>query len=99
MGSPRAMSTRAGGLLRGLSGLLAGGLVALLLALGIAWYIADRAGTSGPGGQTLVWHAVAAVAAVLAQRDADRHRGMRGALAACTVIVITAVLLTVEWLA
>ena len=99
MGSPRAVSTRAGRLLRGFSGLLAGGLVVLLVALGVAWYVADQAGSLGPGAQTLVWHAVAAVAAVVAQRHADRHRDVGGVLAACAVIVITAVLLTVEWLA
>jgi hypothetical protein len=99
MGSPRAVSTRAGRLLRGLSGLLAGGLVVLAVALGVAWYVADQSGSSGPGVQTLVWHAVSAVAAVLAQRYADRHRDMGGVLAACAVIVIAAALLTVEWLA
>jgi glucose-6-phosphate-specific signal transduction histidine kinase len=93
------VSTRAGRLLRGLSGLLAGGLVILLVTLGVAWYVADQAGSSGPGAQTLVWHAVAAVAAVIAQRYADRHRDTRGVLAAGAVIVIAAVLLTVEWLA
>ncbi|WP_433292654.1 hypothetical protein ACQPZQ_05480 [Pseudonocardia sp. CA-142604] len=92
------MNTRAGQLLRGLSGLLAGGLVVLAVALGVAWYVADQAGSSGPGAQTLVWHSVAAVAAVLAQRYADRHRDVGGALAACAVIVIAAVLLSVEWL-
>jgi hypothetical protein len=100
MGSARAVKARrrgAGGVLRGLSGLLAGGLVALLVALGIAWYVADRTGTSGPGVHTLVWHAVAAVAAVVAQRYADRHRGAGGAVAAAAVIVIAAVLLTTQW--
>jgi hypothetical protein len=90
---------RTGGWLRGLSGLLAGGLVALLVVLCIAWYIADRSGTSGPGAGTLAWHAVAAVAAVLAQRHADRHGGAAGVMAACAVIAITVALLTAEWLA
>jgi hypothetical protein len=90
---------RTGGWLRGLSGLLAGGLVVLLVVLCIAWYIADRSGTSGPGASTLAWHAVAAVAAVLAQRHADRHRGAAGAVTACIVIAITVALLTAEWLA
>jgi hypothetical protein len=90
---------RTGGWLRGLSGLLAGGLVALLVVLCLAWYVADRSGTSGPGAGTLAWHAVAAVAAVLAQRHADRHGGAAGAVAACVVIAIAVVLLTTEWLA
>lgn len=102
MGSARAVRARsrgAGGSLRAFSGLLAGGLVALLVALGIAWYVADRTGTSGPGVDTLVWHVLAAVAAVLTQRYADRHPGAGGAAAAVAVIVIAAVLLTTEWFA
>ena len=39
------------------------------------------------------------VAAVVAQRYADRNRGAGGAVAAVAVIVIAAVLLTTEWFA
>jgi hypothetical protein len=63
--------SRAGALLRGFSGVLAGG---------------------------LVWHSGAAVAAVLVQRQADRRPGVPGVSAALAVLLITTVLLTVQWL-
>jgi predicted permease len=89
---------KAGARLRGFTGVLAGGLVVLVLALLAAWAVAERVGTPGPGLNTLVWHGAAAVAAVLAQRRADRRRGAPGVWAAVAVLVITAVLLTVQWL-
>jgi hypothetical protein len=90
---------RAGARLRGLSGVLAGGLVVLVLALVGAWGVAERNGTPGPGVNTLAWHAGAAVVAVLAQRQADRRPDAQGVCAAVAVLVVTAVLLTVQWLA
>lgn len=94
-----AVAVRAGRALRGVSGVLAGGLVALLVALGVACYLASRTGTAGPTPALLGWHAAAAVAAVLAQRYADRHPGPAGALAAAGVAAITAAVLTFLWLA
>ncbi len=85
--------------LRSLTGLLAGGLVALAVALVGAWVIADQLASPGPGTGTLIWHGAAAVAAVLTQRRADRQPGVGGTLAACGVLVITAVVLAVQWLA
>jgi steroid 5-alpha reductase family enzyme len=90
---------RTGSWLRGLTGLLAGGLVALAVALTVGWVIADRTGSPGPGPATLVWHGAAAVAAVVAQLYADRHDGRSGLLAAVAVALITAVVLAVQWLA
>ncbi|MCO1657514.1 hypothetical protein [Pseudonocardia humida] len=84
----------AGRLLRGLTGVLAGGLVALLIALVIAWYVS---GTPGPGTGTLVWHALAAVVAVGAQVYADRHAGGRGAAAAVVVLATATALLVFQW--
>jgi hypothetical protein len=84
---------------RTLTGLLAGGLVALALALVVAWFVADRIGSPGPGPGTLTWHAVAAVAAVLAQVQADRRGGRPGVLAMSAVVLITVVVLAVQWLA
>lgn len=89
---------KAGARLRGFTGLLAGGLVMLVVALLAAWAVAERFGTPGPGTGTLVWHACAAVAAVIAQRQADRRPGMPGVLAAVAVLVVTVVLLAVQWL-
>ncbi|MHA6629259.1 hypothetical protein ACU61A_27815 [Pseudonocardia sichuanensis] len=86
-------------LLRGLAGLLAGGLVALVLALVGAWFLAERLGVPGPTGATIAGHAVAAVLAVLAQRQADRRRDGVAAVAALAVVLVTAVVLAVQWLA
>jgi hypothetical protein len=85
--------------LRTLSGLLAGGLVTLAVALGLAWVIADRTGSPGPGPDTLIWHGSAAVTAVLVQRHADRRPGVVGVVAAGVVVAITVVVLAVQWLA
>jgi hypothetical protein len=90
--------SRAGARLRGFSGVLAGGLVVLVLALVGVWVVAVQTGTPGPGLNTLVWHAGAAVAAVLVQRQADGRPGAPGVWAALAVMLITAVLLTVQWL-
>lgn len=94
------MSTgRGGSWLRGLTGLLAGGLIVLTLALAVGYFLAERAGTVGPGPGTLVWHGLAAVAALVAQLYADRHADLRGTLAAFGVAVITAAVLAGQWLA
>ncbi|WP_300010046.1 hypothetical protein [Pseudonocardia sp.] len=83
------------GLLRGLSGVLAGGLVVLALALGLAWVVATRVGSPGPAPWLLAWHALAAVAAVVLQVRADRA----GPAAAVGVLAISAAVLGVLWLA
>jgi hypothetical protein len=84
---------------RTISGLLAGGLVALALALVVAWFVADEVGSPGPGPGMMIWHGVAAVLAVLAQVQADRRRGLPGLLAMAAVLVLTTVVLAVQWLA
>lgn len=86
------------GWLRGFSGLLAGGLAALAVALFAAWFVADRTGSAGPGAPTLVWHTVAAVVAVAAQVYADRRAGARGVVAALAVVAVTAGVLAAQWL-
>jgi hypothetical protein len=88
----------AGRVLRGVTGVLAGGLVALLVALGIAGVVSDNMDMPGPGTGTLVWHGVAAVIAVVAQVYADRRPGPRGVLAAVVVLVTAAALLFFQWL-
>ncbi len=84
--------------LRGFTGVLAGGLVVIAVALGVAWVAATNTGSAGPAPGLLAWHAVAAVAAVVAQVRADR--GGRGtAVAVCAVLVISAAVLGVLWFA
>jgi hypothetical protein len=95
-GLPR--TRRRAGLLRGVSGVLTGGMIALVAGLVVAWVVALQQGSPGPGAVTLLVHAVAAVAAVAAQVYADRTPGPRGTLGAVGVIVTIAVVLTVEWL-
>jgi len=84
---------------RTVTGLFAGGLVALALALVVAWFVAGKIGSPGPGPGTMTWHGAAAVLAVLAQVQADRRRGPAGVLAMAAVVVITTVVLAVQWLA
>jgi hypothetical protein len=85
--------------LRALSGVLAGGLVALALALAVAALLAGRAGTPGPGASTLVWHAAAAIAAVAAQSFADRRGDRAGTVGALVVLAVTAAAVGALWLA
>jgi hypothetical protein len=100
VGRARAMTeARAVRLLRGLSGLLAGGLVALVLALVGAWFLAEQLGVPGPAGGTIAGHGVAAVVAVLAQHQADRRRHGAAVVAALAVVVVSAVVLGAQWLA
>ncbi|MDN5931252.1 MAG: hypothetical protein L0I24_09350 [Pseudonocardia sp.] len=85
--------------LRRVSGVLAGGLVVLAVALGAAWLVATRTGSPGPLPAFLAWHGIAAVAALVAQVRADRAPDGRGAGPALAVIVISVVVLGALWLA
>ncbi len=82
---------------RGFTGLLAGGLVALVLALGVAWIIADAQGAPGPGPVRMIGHLVAAVVAVAAQAYVDRHPDGRGLVAAVVVVAVTVAVLVIAW--
>lgn len=86
------------GWVRGLSGLLAGGLAVAAVALFIVWFVAAGAGVTGPGASTLVWHAAGAVVAVAGQVYADRRAGPAGTLVALGVIALSAGVLAVQWL-
>jgi hypothetical protein len=86
------------GWLRGMSGMLAGGLAVVAVALFVIWFVAAGAGVTGPGASTLVWHAAGAVLAVAGQAYADRNPGTRGTLAALGVIAVSAGVLAVQWL-
>ena len=87
-------------LLRGLSGLLVGGLVALALALVLVagWFYADHTGLPGPGPGMLIGHVVAAVAAVAAQVWVDRRTDPVGRLAAAALAALVAGGLALVWL-
>jgi hypothetical protein len=89
---------RSRSVLRGLSGVLVGGLVALALVLLAGWFYADRTGLPGPGLGVIVGHGIAAVAAVIAQVWVDRRRDRTGTLAAAALAVLVVGGLTLTWL-
>lgn len=84
-----------------LSGVLAGGLVVLAVALGVAWVVATRTGSPGPAGSFLAWHALAAVVAVVAQVRADRGASTAGGpiVASLVVVAVAVLVLAALWLA
>ncbi|MDN5914578.1 MAG: hypothetical protein L0I76_05640 [Pseudonocardia sp.] len=84
-------------ILRGLGGVLAGGLVVLFLGLLVVWLFADNWGVPGPGGGTVFGHLVGAVVAVAGQRIADRRPDRTGTGAAVVVIGTTALVLSLAW--
>ncbi len=102
MGRSRALTrgpeSRAIRLLRGFSGVLTGGLVALALVLLVAGIVAQQREVPGPGVLAIAGHIVAAVAAVLVQRRADRTRGLVAAGAALAVVALSVVVLAAQWL-
>ena len=102
MGRPRAMRrgpvSRAVRLLCGFSGLLAGGLVALALALVVIGFVAGQRAVPGPSVLSIAGHCMTALAAVLLQRRADRMRGAPAAGAALAVVALTVGVLAAQWL-
>jgi hypothetical protein len=94
----RPRRRRPAGLVRGLSGVLVGGLVALALVLLAGWVYADRTGLPGPGTAMLIGHGMAAVAAVVAQVWVDRRPDRTGTLVAAALAVLVVGGLTLVWL-
>jgi hypothetical protein len=82
---------------RGLSGLLAGGLVMLAIVVCVAQWLAGTSGRPGPGMSAVVGHVIGALVAVVLQRVADRSRGLLAALACGSVLVIAVVVLWFGW--
>jgi hypothetical protein len=82
---------------RGLSGVLAGGLVALAIAVCMAQWLAGTSGRPGPGMAAVVGHVVAALAAVVLQLAAERSRGCSAALAAWSILLLAAAVLWFGW--
>jgi hypothetical protein len=94
----RGPENRAIRLLRGFSGVVAGGLVALAVALVVGAVMAQQRAVPGPDALSIAGHAAAAVAAVLVQRRADRAGGAAAIGAALAVVALTVVVLGVQWL-
>lgn len=82
---------------RALSGVLAGGLVALAIAVCMAQWLAGTSGRPGPGMAAVAGHLIAALAAVVLQLAADRVQGRTAALAAWSVLLLTAAVLWFAW--
>lgn len=82
---------------RGLSGVLAGGLVALAIAVCTAQWLAGTSGRPGPGAAVVAGHVVAALAAVMLQLAAEWSQGQKAALASWSVLVLAAGVLWFGW--
>ena len=82
---------------RGLSGVLAGGLVVLAIAVCVAQWLSSASGRPGPGLAMLAGHGVAAAVAVALQLAADRCRGHTAALASYAIMALTACVLWFAW--
>lgn len=80
-----------------LSGVLAGGLVALAIAVCVAQWLASTSGRPGPGMAAIVGHVVAALVAVVLQLAAERVLDRTAALASSSVLVLTAGVLWFGW--
>ncbi len=82
---------------RGLSGVLAGGLVALAIVLSLVQWFAGNTGFPGPGAAAVAGHVVAALAAIVLQLAAERSRGRTAVLASWSVLVLAAAVLWFGW--
>lgn len=82
---------------RGLSGVLAGGLVALAIVMCLAQWLAGNSGSPGPGAVVVVGHLLAALAAVVLQVAAERSGGRTAVLASWSVLVLAAAVLWFGW--
>ena len=83
--------------LRGLAGVLAGGIVVLALGMVVVWLGADRYGLPGPGAGVVLGHLAGAAGAVVGQRTADRRPDRPGTVAALAVVLVTALVLGFAW--
>jgi hypothetical protein len=83
--------------LRGLSGIVTGGLVVLALGVAVTQYLGHSRGFPGPGALSVAAHVVAAIVAVIAQRITDRRRGFSAVLGALVVFVAAGLVLWTQW--
>lgn len=82
---------------RGLSGVLAGGLVVLAIAVCVAQWLAGTSGRPGPGLAAVAGHGIAAAVAVALQLAADRSRGHGAVLASYSILLLAACVLWFGW--
>lgn len=84
-------------LVRGISGVVAAGVVLLALVVVGAAVCGQRRGFPGPGGESVAWHIVVAVIVVVAQCLSDGNRGPRAFAASVGVLAATGFLLNTQW--
>jgi hypothetical protein len=81
----------------GLSGVLAGGLVALAVTVCLAQWLALSSGYPGPGSAAVVGHVVAALGAVVLQSVAQRSPGRVATLTAWSMVMLAGAVLWFGW--
>ncbi|GAB0107289.1 hypothetical protein JMUB6875_62830 [Nocardia sp. JMUB6875] len=84
-------------IVRGLSGIIAGGTVVLAATVVGTAIIGVRRGFPGPGWLDVTWHVAAAVAVVAAQIYTDRRQGFTAFLGSLVVFGIAGYLLWAQW--
>ncbi|MFD6158927.1 hypothetical protein ACFWF7_00190 [Nocardia sp. NPDC060256] len=82
---------------RGLSGVVAAGTVALMLVVVGTALVAARRDFPGPGSESVTWHVVSAVIAVAAQIYSDKRRGLAAFSGSVVVFVAAGLLLWTQW--
>ncbi|MFC9434147.1 hypothetical protein [Nocardia sp. NPDC057030] len=84
-------------LLRGFSGVVAAGTLALALVVIGTAVVAARREFPGPGAESVAWHVVAAVIAVGAQVYSDKRRGLAAFSGSAVVFIAAGLLLWTQW--
>ncbi|PTR30214.1 hypothetical protein C8K36_10262 [Rhodococcus sp. OK519] len=84
-------------LLRGLSGVVAGGVVVLTAVVLVTAYLASNRDFPGPGAESIATHIAASGVVVGLQVFADRRRGGVAAMAAILILAVTGLLLWTQW--
>lgn len=84
-------------LIRGISGLVAAGVVLLALVVISAAYLGSQRDFPGPGSASVTWHIVVAVGAVAAQAVSDRKRGPVAFAGSVAVVSAAGLLLWTQW--
>ncbi|MFM1723712.1 hypothetical protein ABEU20_002284 [Rhodococcus sp. PAM 2766] len=84
-------------MLRGLSGVVAGGVVVLTVVVVVAAYLSSSRDFPGPGAESIAAHIVAGVVVVGLQVFSDRRRGGASVVASGVILGIIGVLLWTQW--
>ncbi len=84
-------------LLRGISGVVAAGMLVLTLVVAGSAVLGEVWRYPGPGGRTVGWHIGLAAVAVVAQVFTDRRRGLAAFSGSLVVFVAAGYLLVTQW--